>query len=836
VDADELTALLQPGHWHTLTHRLAPLTEAERKKLAPTLRKLTAWDSVRQCDQDALLLAALGTFGGHRQVAKAFPFTSFDRRQLGLAVQVLRDRRPHWLPELPGALVKAGQVSWWPLVRALVRDGLVELPSEPEYVLGMPNGLTDWQSLVLDALRADPGLLEVELWELLATEGSGRALGNHDNWLDKPVRYPGGPQSLGHPERTWRHALVSLAAEGMLDRDRLLDHVLLAPLRDWRPVDVSWFVGLHEALEPNIDEVADRQGVYTRLLTVDHGPAIKAAQKQLTRLIGDQRLQVVPLLDASRATLGRADKASVSAQLRLLGALARAHPAAPIAEVVQIALGHPRTDVREHAEKLLGTLGESATPALVAERAFAAPAPRPRPQPGRVVPVADADELADLFLRLVEEADDPIELERLVDGLLRLADERPAQAAVLERRIQETQLYGGGLRLGVATLARAWLSPRRRLGSESVSITLAHSLFGGRPAAPETLLGVAGRRLSDIGRAVRHGATHSLALPSYDDGTIDPADLSARLAALGRRNGPPAYEAAIATLRVDPARLAEVVVPRAAGLSGRAVTHAVRRIRERAPRWRREVRELPPRRSWERTGRRLATYVDPASLPAADSPVDALMARAQPWATTPDELEYGEYEPRFEQNLAFCALLLPHHPDLLAAHLHPPLHRDLGKDRAVCSGLHDALARSRVPTNAPVASALVLGLAAKDVRARTAAQDAVIDLCRFGLLDGTEVGEQAAHHLMDNAVVGQRVAGGLAEIARATDHAVVPVLDALRALLPALRGRRDAVSFLELAADLRQRTGEPVDLPEEFRDLAASKASSATARAARRLV
>ncbi len=700
----------------------------------------------------------------------------------------------------------------------------------------MPNAITDGQGAVLEALRADPGLLEVELWELLATEGAGRALGQHDNWLDKPARYPGGPQSDGHPERTWRHALVSLAADGTLDRDRLLDQVLLAPLCDWRQVDVSWFVGLHEALEPNIDEVAGRQGVYTRLLTVDLGPAVKAAQKQLTRLIRDQRLQVEPLLDASRATLGRTDKASVSAQLRLLGALAKAHPAAPIAEVVRTALGHPRDDVREQAERLLGTLGEFATPALVAERAFAAPAPQPRPQPGRVVPVADADELGDLFLRLVEEADDPIELERLIDGLLRLADERPTQAAVLERRLQEAQLYRGDLRLGVATLARAWLSSRRRFGSESVSITLAHSHFGSRPAPLETLFGVGGRRLSDVGRAVRHGASQSLALPSYDDGTIDPADLSARLVALGRRNGPPAYEAAIATLRVDPARLAEVVVPRSAGLSGRVVTRAVRRMGERTPQWRREFRELPPRRSWERTGRRLATYADPASPPAADSPVDALMARAQPWATVPDELEYGEYEPRFEQNLAFCALLLPHHPDLLAAHSHPLLHRDLGKDRGVCGGLHDALARSRVSTNAPVASALVLGLAAKDVRARTAAQDAVIDLCRFGLLDGTEVGVQAALHLVDNAVVGQRVAGGLAEIARATDHTVVPVLDALRAVLPVLPGRRDAVSFLDLAADLCQRTGGRVELPREFRDLAASKASSATARVARRLM
>jgi hypothetical protein len=834
VDADELRDLLKPGHQETLVHRLAPLTEAQRKTLAPTVRSANAWGSRKQYDDSSLAIASLATLGGPKQVVNAASWWMLERASIPRAVRALRDRAPHWLTPLAEVLLT--QNDGWSLVRALVRGGLVERPESEAYARTMAFGLVGARGPILDALRADPGLLEHEVWTMLGSEGSGRSLSTIDGYTDRPYALPGRDRPEPRPEHTWRHAMVTLAAEGAIDRCRLLDDALAAPLRDWKPVDVTWFVGLHDALEPDLDEVADRQGTYARLLTVDHGPAVKAAQKQLTRLLNDPRLQVEPLLAASRATLGRTDKGSVSAQLRLLGALARAHPTAPVAELVRVAVDHPRTDLREQAEKLLGTLGESLAPAAVAKPAFVPPEPQPRPQPGRVVPVVDADELGDLFLRLVEEADDPIELERMVDGLLRLADHRPTHAAVLERRVQEAQLYRGDLRLGVATLARAWLAPRKRFGSESASITLAHAHFGSRPAPPVTLLGVAGRRLSDVGRAVRHGAVHGLALPSYDDGTIDPAHLSVRLADLGRRHHTPVAEAALAVLRVDPARLDEVVIPRSAGACGRAVADAVRRIGARSPAWVREVRQLPLRNRWEKVGPRLSTFADPASGQDGDSPVDALLARAQPWPCVPDELEFGEYEPRFDQTLAFCALLLPHHPDLLAAHLHPLLHRDLGKDRGVCGGLHDALARSRVPTSGPTASALVLGLAAKDARTRTAAQDAVIDLCRFGLLDGAEAGVQAAQHLVDNAVVGQRVAGGLAEIARATDQAVVPVLDALRAVLPVLPGRRDASSFLELTADLCQRTGGRVELPEEFRDQAASKASSATARAARRLV
>ena len=147
----------------------------------------------------------------------------------------------------------------------------------------------------------------------------------------------------------------------------------------------------------------------------------------------------------------------------------------------------------------------------------------------------------------------------------------------------------------------------------------------------------------------------------------------------------------------------------------------------------------------------------------------------------------------------------------------------------------DALARSTGVPGAPACSSLVLGLAAKDARVRTSAQDALLDLSGSGLLDGVELGRQAAAHLADDLVVGSRVAAGLAETARADEEAVLPVLDALARLLPVLPGRRDAGAFLELTADLVERTGRRVEMPDELRSLAAGKSSSMTAKAARRL-
>lgn len=200
------------------------------------------------------------------------------------------------------------------------------------------------------------------------------------------------------------------------------------------------------------------------------------------------------------------------------------------------------------------------------------------------------------------------------------------------------------------------------------------------------------------------------------------------------------------------------------------------------------------------------------------------------------ELSVGAYDPRFEQLVAFCGLMLPHRPDLLAAHLHPALVRALDKDRGGLGPLYEQLARSAVPTMAPECSALVLGLAAKDPLVRTGAVDALIDLARTGRLAGTELGHQAARLLSDGVVIGKRVSDGLAEAARADEAAVLPLLVALNGLLRSLPGRRDAGAFLELVADLADRAGRRVSLPDELRELARGRSTSRTARAARRLV
>ncbi len=396
-------------------------------------------------------------------------------------------------------------------------------------------------------------------------------------------------------------------------------------------------------------------------------------------------------------------------------------------EVVQFALDHPRAEIREQATKLLAELG-GPLPQADETESFVIPPVVSRPSYPEVAPVRDAEELAEVLLGLIEETD-AIEFERAMDGLLRFAAHRPETADILLGRIAGIQFYYDDARIAAVVLTRAWLYPRKRLRSEDWPIILGHSSFPAATALPNTMVGALGRRLTAVAHAIRHGHQPSLALPTSTDGSIDAAVLSRRMGSLARRSKPLDLEVAIALLRVKPEDRATVAIP-----SGLRKLARVSLVLDNSPaEWARDV-VMRKRMTWD-SETAWVLFRDAAANRRGE--LDGILSRRAPELTVPEELSYGEYEARFEHTLAMCALALPHDADVLAAHAHPYLNRDLGKDRAASVPILDAIARSRVPNNAPDSSALVLGLAAKDARARTAAQeDAFVDLARVGFSMG----------------------------------------------------------------------------------------------------
>ena len=829
TDFEAAVAVLESGTRQEATDLLAGLTPQQRKALGPKFRRwLTDGSSVR-VPRDRQSLAVIATADGVRQ-ARLFATHGWGLTDEFVedAVRVLGERSPAWLPDFVESIL-AEQDSWnWRVARGIVRAGLVPAPDHPEYYRGTVRGVPDYdvklRRALIEQLNRDPGLIGEHLLSMLSTEGTGRLLAFHDGYTERVHAHL--PDLAASPAGTWRGALVALVQERRLDRGRLIDTILAAPLRDWSAADLGWYVGMHDALEPTLDEIAERQRTYARLLTVDHGPSVKTAQRELLRLMPDQRFDLELFLTASLATLRRTDKASVAAHLRLLEQLAKAHPGVSVADTVRIASEHARPDVRDQAAKILARLGADAAPGPEPPR-FAPADPEPRPSAPAVHPVGCAEELAEVLLALVEELD-PVEMERAIDGLLRLADERPATAHLLLARAETAEFYEDDPRIAARVLALAWVTPRRRVRDGDWPILLGHTIYPADAASPETFVGAIGRRLTGVAQAIRRGRHTSVALPTATDFTLDANELNRRLRDASRSHPILEMELLIALLRVPVDERALVEVPRSLRKSS-----AVSRAQNgRPPSWLRQVASYQ-RFNWT-PGLRMPVFSDKQG--DEGDAAAGILARSKPERTVGPESAYGEYDPRFEQTLGLGAALLPHDHDVLAAHAHPYLHRDLRKDRACCVPVIDSIARASSVNGPPASSALVLALAAKDARLRTAAQDAILDLARYGVLAGAILGQQAALLLKDDIVVGQRVSSGLAECARASDAAVLPIVDALQEIVTVLPGRRDAGAFMELAAELVERTGRAIDLPAELHELAAGKSASMLAKATRRLL
>lgn len=495
-----LSLMTSDEHLQALTDVLCSLQEKQRRALSGSVRDHADKAWLGPQPQNAIALAVLGCVIGVRQVVAKFEWLHLEPHAEPLAVDVLRHRDPAWLPDLPAALLvgKERIPRSARLVRALVREGLVEPPEFPEYALALVRALDvgrgfrdeDLGPSVLDTLRADAGLIEHEVWEILRTEGAGKDLAASDAWEVAPhrynVSYGQGVVVPSRPERTWQHALVTLTAEGMIERDRLLDETLVACLRDWTAGDVGWFVTLHDALAPTLEELVARQETYARLLAATPGVPVTLALRTFTALLKAGRLDHATFLAAAPAAVVRADKGPVVTTLKLIADLVRTRPAVAeqAATVVADALGHARVDVQERAlavltailpdadrrQALVASAADGLAPSLRALPRPPSPADDlepavPDPERERLTPVHDADELAELFSRLVEEADDPTEVERLLDGVARLARQRPRRGtdALLQRLRALTGAHypgawsGDDLRADLVAVGLTWL-------------------------------------------------------------------------------------------------------------------------------------------------------------------------------------------------------------------------------------------------------------------------------------------------------------------------------------------------------------------------------------------
>lgn len=389
---------------------------------------------------------------------------------------VIRQFRPAWLGEW---LVRRTRDNRWSVPQyTLLRDLLTSelIPYDPwltaQSVAHLPThynwrrnevpggDIPNFDQVILADLRADEMLLRRDLPLLL----------DFDTMADTSSAWSGKERTV----ISWQTLLAALLASGDLDRSEWLTHCLLALRRDYRRPLLTWIKNLYAGLQPSPPELLARQGELLELLSHPLPLVVNFALDQLKEIWTQPGFELAALLPPAEALLSRQDlKTGLRTLLTGLDRLLKADPAqaAPLVRLYASALAHADAGVQERAAKsLAGLLGAKkpllnaddtteATATIATYAALLGPSARTvlapwlalmptepdalvtteRYEPATdfqpelsaetaVTPVADWHEL--LFLTgQVLKHDDPLVLERWLDGLLRLQAELPADYA-----------------------------------------------------------------------------------------------------------------------------------------------------------------------------------------------------------------------------------------------------------------------------------------------------------------------------------------------------------------------------------------------------------------------
>jgi hypothetical protein len=728
-----------------------------------------------------------------------------------VVAEVLLDRRAPWTNAFVAWFLRAE--SWqstWPHVRPLIRAGLAERPDEVTYLNGLIAATRRDDSRAAALLARDPDLVETELWELLAFDAGDDSMTAADA-----------------ADAGWGEAIQAWAADGRIDRDRLLDALLGALQSDLSAYRSTWHRRLWRDLKPTAAERAARTDGLRTLLG--------AAAPQVVAFAVEELARIKPVPQGLEHELGPAltapAKKTVRTALKLLdridspdrpglASLALAHEAAGIQGEVLDRLERWGADhdvllerlelvsatQRPRAEALLGfarpasddvapEVDVAAIPeAISAALNFGGPVP-PAPIPGEpvlgepIAPIETPDELAVALSERRSRTD-----ERLLDAVLRRCD----------------QPFEGPLRA-----CAAWLNlnpddpPAWPAGAE-------------QPEFDEPGLWDPRRRAA-MARVLNRTAGPLLALPTHAGGWIEPQALVERLRQVGDDVDEP--ELTQALLRLAPggrdAAFADGLPGRPGALLRCALGGPAVEGGDLAAVAARAVREPP---------------LEPA--PAAQMFIDV-----DSWS---------EYRARITAPPALAALYERPWPSRPVDPLLWPARRDLtcaiaiprvawaiefavGSDRDIPQ-LLELLLHPGEPLTALAIQLVSIALCALEPAIHLLAADVVIAAMEDGRLDAANLAAPLVTDLTAGMLPTHRLGARLASIATAGPLHAAVVRDLLDAIVPALEGlpTRTYAPLLEAFDELCAQTQTGPDAARPF--LQRITGSSKAAKAAKSLL
>ncbi|MBS0205628.1 MAG: hypothetical protein JSS49_22220 [Planctomycetes bacterium] len=345
---EELQALIVTGDAQPLLDAMAGMPESERLKLARFAASLIKpegagqpWKNHRTYCCAHLAVFGLGSWDQVRKLSRELNHLATNNiRFYSWLPEVLKNRRPEWLERWASHQLADPINPQWGVVRKLVREGICPKPNDDNYIIKMIHGfweqrLADENWQLADSLRADPGLMNDEIWKIFEVEPPGKGVLLFTNDL------------VDHP-MSWSKALKVLSAAGEIDRGQLLTKSLEALRTGRRAAGATWYFRFHELLEPTLEERVERQSLYLDLLSNTVPAVIAFALESLSLLAKQKRLDANAYLDAVPRVFDVEPKGPPVTAIKLLSQLVKQQPGLAPSGALAVchAVGHESPDVQ----------------------------------------------------------------------------------------------------------------------------------------------------------------------------------------------------------------------------------------------------------------------------------------------------------------------------------------------------------------------------------------------------------------------------------------------------------------------------------------------------------
>ncbi|OQP62636.1 hypothetical protein A3860_26865 [Niastella vici] len=258
---------------------------------------------------------------------------------------------PHWLSDYVNGTIDHEFIRWeYNWLMDAVEIGILQ-PSKEIVTKSIPAIIFEYDTKARhyvckpENLLKRPITLLEHIWYLFQYESN---LHNCDRFF----RFDEIPEK---GRSRWQSVFLQLAAEGTIDRQRLLKESLLASNKNFNKVLSGWFIQLFTDCKPTTVELIALQKELISVLNAPHSKSVNAALNAIKNIQPEAAFNSQPLLDAAPALLASDTKAIVQTTLSILESISRQQPqhATNIGLLACHAFIHPDDGLQQKAAKLI---------------------------------------------------------------------------------------------------------------------------------------------------------------------------------------------------------------------------------------------------------------------------------------------------------------------------------------------------------------------------------------------------------------------------------------------------------------------------------------------------